>query len=114
MLSLHVGVGESLLAHDTFELHLTELAEYACKFRLDVKTITQVTIIGPGGNIQAQIARPSEPLEFEAGLGSKVRIGAACIQLWPHRTGCVKLAIEAPKEIRFTRPAQHGGSLAAV
>lgn len=115
MLSLHIGVGESLLAHDTFELHLVQLEEYTCCFRVEVTAISQMTIIGPGGKIQAQILRPGEPQEFNAGLGSRIRIGASCIQLWPRdRTGVVKLAIDAPKEIRFTRPAQHGGSLAAV
>lgn len=115
MLSLHIGVGESLLAHDTFELHLTELAEYACKFRLEVKSVTQLTVIGPGGTVQAKIVRPNEQCDFSAGLGSKIHVGGSSMQIWPRdRTGVVKLAIDAPKEIRFTRPAQHGGSLAAV
>ena len=114
MLSLHIGVGESLLAHDTFELHLLQLEEYACCLRVEVTAIAQMTVFGPGGNIQAQILRPGEPHEFSAGLGSRIRIGVSSVQLWPHRTGAVKLSIDAPKEIRFTRPAQHGGSLAGA
>jgi sRNA-binding carbon storage regulator CsrA len=114
MLSLHIGVGESLLAHQSFELHLLQLEEYTCRLRVEVAAISQMTVIGPGGKIQAQIIRPGEPYEFNAGLGSRIRIGASSVQLWPHRTGDVKLAIDAPKEIRFTRPAQHGGSLAGA
>lgn len=118
MLSLHVCVGESLLARDLWELKLVRVESTTCVFELATLTVCTYTVSRPGGTGAGGLVRPDKPSEIRAGYGSRLMIGASDIRVWPHRKDhgveSVKFAIDAPKEVRFSRPSQHGGSLKPV
>ena len=118
MLGLHVCVGESLLADGLWELRLIAIEGGCCRLSFTSAKIVPCTVNGPSGSSSGSLLRADQPFEFTAGYGSRIMIGQSKLVLWPYRKdhgkAAVKFMIEAPREIRFSRPSQHGGSLKPV
>lgn len=118
MLGLHVCVGESLLADGLWELRLLGVESRCCRFSIEVAKLVPFTVSTPNGVGTGGLVRPGQPIEFAAGFGSRIMVGQSKLVLWPsrkdHGNAAVKFAIEAPEEVRFSRPSQHGGLLKPV
>lgn len=117
MLSLHVCVGASLLANGLWELRVKAVDKSLCLFELVALEKVVYTTSGPTGVNGGGIVCLNETVAIKAGYGSRLRIGDSVVSVWPHRRDhgveAVKFGIDAPKEVRFSRPAQHGSSPAA-
>lgn len=111
MLALILNRGDSVLAENLFELYYVEVDGVWKTFRLEVLAPTSFIVTSRGGVVRRMEASPAAPREFSAGDGSRIKVLGCYVCVNDHRASGVKLRLDAPKSIRFTRPAQHGTSL---
>lgn len=121
MLAIKIALGESALFVGHFELFLISNADEKLVFQLHTLKPVDIVLREPDeeGELEVETVLRADPSEFElteihASPQGLMRIGPCCFEFKKFRNRGVKLAIEAPREIRIRRPSQHGCSLTAV
>lgn len=113
MLVLTIDPGESLMAREHFELLYHGLASGdRPEFSL-VLVSSGTYVIGRGNGVYARYVQSGQRERFLLYWQSYLRVGDIVLKFSHASRGRVRIAVDAPRHIQISRPAQHGGSLLA-
>ncbi|MCR9294642.1 MAG: hypothetical protein NXI32_18145 [bacterium] len=112
MLTLRIATGESVLASGFFEIFVQEITSTDVQLSVHVTRATVLNLFTWGDERWRNLT-PELPASFRVPWGTNFRIGEVLVNVDRVQGKC-KVSLAAPKSIRFTRPAQHGGRLQAV
>ena len=110
MLALHLLENESVLLSGEFELTFVRHMGHFCAFR--IRAIKTLNFQSRYGDAQSGArVRADHDMEFVVRREGRICVGRIAIGVRRWRKVGVKLAIDAPREVKITRPAQHGSSV---
>ncbi len=113
MLVLNLAQEESVLARDfsrdLWELTMTTRNDEGYGFRLYAHNMCVVAVKKRKSVVFSKVVERGFLLGFRADVGDRVFVGDVCLHVCRrHNSLNVKLAIDGPDDVRYSRPRDHG------